>query len=436
VPGEGAGREPARVGTFTAACVLVSNAVGSGIFTTTGFLARDLGDPLWILCLWAVGGALALAGAVSYAELAAALPRSGGEYVYLRRAFGPLAGFLSGWTSFTTGFGAAIAAGAASFGAFAAELLGDTPASGWLGASLVWALTAVHARGVGPGGRLQRALTAAKVGGIGLLVVGGLGFGEGAFENLVAAGTTPPRSSALATGLVFVLFAFSGWNAAAYVAGEMRAPAREVPRALVTGTLVVTALYLALNVTYLYALPVEELAREPVLPVAAKAAAALFGPAAARLVDAALCVSIAGAVSAMIFAGPRVYDAMARDGALPRALAPASVDGAPVRSLLLQSAFATALLATGSFESLVVFGGITLALSNALAVAAVLWLRAREPALARPYRATGYPWTPLAFVLAALLAVGHAAAERPIEVGWALATVAAGVPLYLLGRTR
>jgi APA family basic amino acid/polyamine antiporter len=424
------------VSTYTAACLLVSNAVGSGIFTTTGFLARDLGDPLWILALWVAGGALALAGAVSYAELAAALPRSGGEYVYLRRAFGPLAGFLSGWTSFTTGFGAAIAAGAASFGAFAADLLADALAPEWLGTALVWALTAVHARGVGPGGRLQRALTVAKVGGIALFVCAGLGAGEGRVENFVQGTGAAPRPGALATGLVFVLFAFSGWNAAAYVAGEMRDPTREVPRALVLGTLVVTALYLALNLTYLYALPVADLAREPVLPVAAKAAAALFGPAASRLVDAALCVSIAGAVSAMTFAGPRVYAAMARDGALPAALAGQRAGGPPVRALVLQSGFATLLLASGSFESLVVWGGITLALSSALAVVAVLWLRAREPALARPYRATGYPWTPLAFVLGALLVVGHAALERPVEVGWALATVAAGVPLYHIGRKR
>jgi APA family basic amino acid/polyamine antiporter len=233
---------------------------------------------------------------------------------------------------------------------------------------------------------------------------------------------------------VFVLFAFSGWNAAAYVAGEMRDPAREVPRALVAGTLVVTALYVALNVLYLYALPIADLASEPVLPVAGKAAAALFGAGAAKLVDAALCVSIAGAVSAMIFAGPRVYDAMARDGALPKLLESQPDARAPVRSLVLQSGFATALLASGSFESLVVYGGITLALGSALAVAALLWLRVREPALARPYRVSGYPWTPLAFVVAALLTVGHAALERPAEVGWALATVAAGVPLYHLRR--
>jgi APA family basic amino acid/polyamine antiporter len=433
-----AAADSARVGAFTAGCVLVSNSVGSGIFTTTGFMARDLGDPWLVLGLWLLGGLFALAGAMSYAELAAALPRSGGEYVYLTRAFGPLAGFLSGWTSFTSGFGAAIAAAAAAFG----ELLAGSGAPGGIardprvaGLALVWGLTAVHALGVGPAGAFQRALTIAKVGGVALLVALGVTFGSGDWSHLGERAQAAPGVGTACAAFVFVLWTFSGWNAAAYLAGEVRDPARAVPRALVGGTLVVCALYLALNLVYFYALPASELAREPVLPVAGRAASALLGPDAGRAVDAALGLSLAGAVSSMTWVGPRVYQAMAQDGALPRALGATTRTGAPRRALLLQSALASVLLWSGTFEQLVLFGGVALASFGALAVLAVIALRAREPELARPYRVAGYPWLPLGYAAASLVVVGWAAIERPAESALALASVAAGVPLYHVWRS-
>ena len=297
-------RSAQRIGTTTAGALLISNVIGSGIFTTTGFLARDLGDPRLVLLVWVVGAVLALAGALSYAELGAALPRSGGEYVYLRRAYGPLAGFLGGWTSFTMGFGAAIAAAATSFALFLHELL--PPALGALPSelyalSLVWALTAVHARGVGPGGHMQRAFAAAKVVGIAAFIGFGLWFGNGDWTNLTAAPRAEPALAPFAVSLVFVLYAFSGWNAAGYIAAELRDPARSLPRATIAGTVLVAALYLALNVVYLYALPVSELAAEPVVPVAEKAATALFAGTAGSAISALLCISIAGAASCLMF---------------------------------------------------------------------------------------------------------------------------------------
>jgi APA family basic amino acid/polyamine antiporter len=390
--------------------------------------------------LWALGGVLALAGAMAYSELGAALPRSGGEYIYLRRAYGPLLGFLSGWTSFTMGFGAPIAAAAVAFAHFALELippnlpLRDPRA---IALVLVWAITLVHAMGVEPGGRLQRLLTILKVGGIGLLLALGLVSGRGSWSHL--AQTSPdvePRIGAAFVSLVFVLYAFSGWNAAAYIAGEIRSPARSLPRALIAGTLFVSGLYLAVNAVYFYALPVAELAQEPVLPVAEKAASALFGPRGSAAVIAVLCLSIAGATSSMIWAGPRVYAAMASDRVIPSGFARASAVGAPVRSILLQSVWVTVLLWSGTFEQLVVYSGVALALFSALAVACVIVLRRREPELARPYRVALYPWLPLLYIAASLLVAAYAVVERPLEALLAIGTVILGIPLYYLWRRR
>jgi APA family basic amino acid/polyamine antiporter len=429
-----------KVGLFTAACVLVSNAVGSGIFTTTGFLARDIGDPGWILLLWAVGGALALAGAMSYAELGASMPRVGGEYVYLRRAFGPLVGFLSGWASFSIGFGAAIAAAAVGFAHYLLVLL---PESGSvvlrspvaLALALVWLLTGVHALGVERGGSFQRLVTIGKIGAVALLVAVAIALGDGDWGHFGRpAASGPPRVGAAAVGLVFVLYSFSGWNAAAYIAGEIRDPERSLPRAMIGGTLLITILYLAVNVMYVYALPVSALAAEPVLPVAEKAAAALLGPAAATAVAAVLCLSIAGAVSSMIWAGPRVYQAMAQDGEAPRILARTSGSGAPVHATLLQSAWITVLLLSGTFEQLVVYSGFALALFSAAAVSSLIALRRREPERVRPFRVPAYPWVPLAFIAASLWIAGYALVERPLESLLSGATVLAGIPVWWIWR--
>lgn len=424
----------ARVGAFTAACVLVSNAVGSGVFTTTGFMARDLGDPALILGLWALGGALALAGALSYAELGAAVPRSGGEYVYLSRAYGRRVGYLSGWTSLTLGFGAAIAAAAMAFAGFVEVLVPGRVDPRSVALALVWGLTAAHALGTHASGRLQRALTWLKVGGIGGL------FGAAALAaeaGGLARGSLAPSAGAsdapsVAVSMVFVLYAFSGWNAAAYIAGEISAPQRSLPRALVGGTLFVAALYLALNAIYLRALPIDALAAEPVLPVAEKTLAALLGARAGAWLSILLCLSIAGAASAMIWVGPRVSREMAHDAELPAWFARSSPRGAPRPALLLQAGWITALVLSGSFEQLVVYSGVPLAIWSGLAVLGVVVLRWREPELARPYRVPLYPWLPLGYAAAAFGIAAYAASARPVEAVLALATVAAGLPLRAL----
>ena len=431
---------PRRIGIFTAGCLLVSSVVGSGIFTATGFMARDLGDPWLILAIWFFGALLALAGALSYSELGTALPVAGGEYAYLCRAYGPLVGFLSGWTSFTVGFSAAIAAGAMSFSAYLVQIVPfhseNGPLSTGVALTLIWIITGFHLAGVGSGGLLQRLLTALNIGAILILVLGVLMLGKGNWAHLgLSAPDITPGFGATMVSLIFVTYAYSGWNAAAYVAGEIVDPGRTIPRAMIGGTLFVGLLYLVVNGIYLYALPVTELGQPPILPVANKVATAMLGPTGTLLVTVLLCLSIAGAVSAMVWTGPRVYYAMAQDGLIPSLFAKTpGMQQAPINAILLQSLWASVLIVSGSFERLVIYSGTVLTIFSALAVGAIPILRRQEPTLPRPYRTPLYPFVPAFYLLVSTVIVGTALYERPVEGGLGIATVLAGTPLYLLWR--
>jgi len=421
---------------FTAACVLVSNVIGTGIFTTTGFLARDIGDPSLILLLWVIGGALSLAGALSYSELGAAMPHVGGEYVYIREAYGRMAAFLSGWASFTVGFGAALAASVMGFSSYCLALfreLGFTalPLNDKSVALVaLWGLTVVHTAGVGVGGLVQRVLTAVKVGAIGVLIVAGFGGGHGNWGNLGITNLDTQFSlSKAAVSLIFITFAYSGWNAAGYIAGEIINPVRNLPKAMVGGTVFVSILYVALNVVYLYALPVTEL--QGVVEVAEKAAVGLFGPRAALFVTVLLCLSILGSASAMIWAGPRVYYAMAEDGVFPTIVSHVrGAYGAPVKAIILQSFWATLLVVTGTFEQLVVYAGFVLALFSSVAVGSVIVLRWRAPQMQRPFRVRPYPLVPLIFVVVSTATMVWTLIGRPVESLLGVATVLSGLPAY------
>ena len=421
-----------QIGFVTAASVVVANMIGSGIFTTSGFIARDLGSPVALLLVWAVGGILALAGALSYSELGAALPEAGGEYVYLREAYSPLVGFLSGWMSFLIGFSGAIATTALLFAYYLAHFFpaaAPPRAAGIaIAVALVWVLTLVHVIGVRQGGAMQRFLTFAKVLAIAGLLVAGLLLGKGTTAHFQPA--APATWAAFPVSLVFVMFAYSGWNAAAYLAGEIRNPSRTLPLALVTGTLLVTVIYLALNCFYLYALSIGEMSG--VKAIAEKACIPAFGQAATHVVSALIMLAIAAATSAMILAGPRVYYAMARDRVFPRGIA-AIHPGfqTPARAIILQSIWITVLIVFwSSLEGLMLYTGFALVIFSALAVLAVFVLRARRPDLPRPYRVPGYPFVPALYVAASAWMGIFTVRDRPKESLLGLLTVAAGLPVY------
>jgi basic amino acid/polyamine antiporter, APA family len=268
------------------------------------------------------------------------------------------------------------------------------------------------------------------------LILGGFMLGAGSWTNLaVRAADAGSGLGPVVVSLIFVLYTYTGWNVAGYIAGEIADPGRTIPRIIIGGTTFVAAIYLLLNVIYLYALPVTALAQPPLLPVAEKVAAALWGPTSARLVSVLLCISIAGAVSAMVWAGPRVYYAMARDGLFAAFFeATGRTSGAPVRAILLQSVWSSLLILTGTFEQLVIYSGLVLTAFTALSVGAVVVLRWRDPELARPYRVPFYPLVPGLFIAASLVIVGYSLIQRPIESALGVATILSGVPLYWLWR--
>jgi len=431
-----------KIGWFTASCVLVSNIIGGGIFTTTGFMARDLGDPKLILLLWFVGAIFALGGAMVYGELGAALPHAGGDYVYLREAYGPLVAFLNGWTTFTIGFGAAVAASAISFSSYALRVVPIEDEQGWLAKglslSLLWIATLMHCRGVGTGGRMQLLLTTTKVVAIGGLILGGLLTVAGHGDALLARPTVlQPTLGASAIALVIVTYCYLGWNVAGYIAGDIVDPQRALPRIMIGGTAFVAVLYLMLNIVYLSALSIAELAREPIVPVAEKAAAALWGPQSGRLVAAVLCLSIAGAVSAMTWAGPRVYWAMARDGMISPWLARLHPRNAvPARAIVFQSLWASLLILSGTFEQLLVYSGLVLSLFMALTLSTIFRLRRTSVLDIHQYRAPFYPFLPAALVTGAFTLVIYSLVQRPAESLYGAATVLSGIPLYYFWRRR
>jgi APA family basic amino acid/polyamine antiporter len=440
-----------RLGVADAAALVVSNVIGIGIFTTPGIVGGMLQRPASILAVWALGGFLAFSGAMAYAELAALKPKAGGEYVYLREGFGHLAAFLTGWTSFVAGFSGAVAAGAIGLTAYLGRFF---PAAAdralvWslslgglsvtvsrpalIALAVILALGAVHIRGVRPGRVVQDTLAAALL--LGLLVFIALGFamGRGSLENLTGGEEPSPSSWLLA--LIPVMFSYSGWNAAAYVAEEVREPGRSVPRALGWGTAVVIAIYLGLNALYLYAMPVGELSGR--INAADAVAERLLGPAAAESLAVLAILIILSSLSAMTLAGPRVYYAMARDGVFfPAAARVHGKFGTPAVAIAAQTAWSCLLVLSGTFEQLLTYTGFAIVLFSAVAVCALFVLRWKAPEARRPFRAWGYPIAPAIFALASLAIVVNAVLEAPGPSALGLLVMAAGIPLYWLMRRR
>ncbi len=405
-------------------------------------MARELGDPMLILLLWTLGGLFAVGGAMVYGELGSRFPQAGGDYVYLREAYGPLVAYLSGWTSFTIGFGAAVAASAISFSAYAFRIIPIMDTSGWwakaLSLSLLWSVTLIHCGGLAGGGRLQRIVTTTKLLAIGALIVGGLSASGAQWGWLSTTQmVVSPPSGSLALAFIIVMYCYLGWNVAGFIASEISDPRRTLPRVMIGGTTFVTAIYVLLNAVYLSALSISALADEPIVPVAEKSAAALWGPPSGFFVAGLLCVSIAGAVSAMTWAGPRVYWAMAEDGVISPWLAhrhPTS--GVPARAIVLQTLWASMLILTGTFEQLIVYSGIVLAFFMALTLSTIFPLRSRRQEHVPPYQTPWYPVLPVCLIGGTLLVVSSSLLQRPIEAIYGAITVAAGLPFYMYWRRR
>jgi len=430
-------------GLATAVFVVISSMIGTGVLTTSGFTVALVGSNELMLILWVVGGVLAACGALTLCELSAAVPESGGDYVFLREAYGPTAGFLSGWVSFLIGFGGPIAASsAASAKYFLAPLQLDAARAATaevvMASGIVIGLGIIHCLGRRATIRAQATMTLVKLGILVALAAAGLVAGRSQWLTVVdRPPLTPSLLLTMASSLVYVTYAYSGWNAAAYVAGEVTTPQRVVPRAILLGTGIVTVLYLALNVTYALALPASEIQAlkaagglEAVAPIAQLAAQRLFGSRIADPLSIGIGITLLASVSAYVLTGPRLIAAMAQAGQFPASAGRVTAHGAPVIATALQVAWSLVLLWTASFEVILLYAGVGLALFSMLSVAAVFVLRVRQPERPRPFRTPGYPIVPGIFLLGTAIVTIAVVIERPVVAAVSIATIVAGVPVF------
>jgi APA family basic amino acid/polyamine antiporter len=430
--------------------LVVGNTVGVGIFTTSGIVADAVPNAGWIMLVWIIGGILSFAGAMTWAELGATFPHAGGEYVYLREAFGPFWGFLCGWSVFIANFTGSIAVLSIALAGSLSQVFALPLAEGrvWAGSFggislalsynqvfalvLLWVVSMVNYCGLRFGSTTQNVLSFSKLVAIAGLVVAGFLWGTGEwshFSPLFTWSDMHGRLSAVGVALIPVSFAYTGWNAAAYVASEVQHPEKNLPRALLYGTFITLCVYLLLNVLYLYALAPVTL--RGVVQVGELAASSLFGGQAARLIAILIAVSIASALNVMVLTGGWIYFAMAKDGVFFRRAAQLHPQfHVPGYALLLQAMWTSVLIVSGTFEQLLTYATVVLVGFSVLTVTALFVLRRRRPELIRTYRTWGYPWFPLLYIIASTGIVVNALWERPLECFWGLALCAAGVPVY------
>ncbi|MGI4832588.1 MAG: APC family permease [Janthinobacterium lividum] len=428
----------------TGAAIVIANMVGTGVFTSLGFQLLGIQSGFALLMLWVVGGLIALCGAVCYGELAAALPRSGGEYHYLSQIYHPALGFLSGWVSATVGFAAPTALAALALGryaqsvwpALAAPLLAGSSFSGAsaLAVGVVLVLALVHGRSTQAGSQVQVVITAIKVAVLVVFIVVGL---VAAHPQALAFGPSVGgwralASSTFAVSLVYVSYAYSGWNAAAYLTGEIEQPQRNLSRILLSGTAVVLLLYVGLNFVFLYSTPLGWLKGQ--LEVGFISANYLFGPAWGRFAGAVIAALLVSTISAMVFAGPRIVQVMGEDLPALRWLAVRTPAGIPRRALVLQVAITMLFILKPDFQAVLVYAGFVLNLFTFLTVLGVFVLRWRQPGLLRPYRAWGYPFTPLIFLALSAWTLVFIIKDKPVESLYGLATVVSGLVVYSLAQ--
>jgi len=416
-----------RLGLTSSAALVVANMIGAGVFTTSGFALADLGRPEPVLLAWVIGGLMAVCGALSYGALARRIPESGGEYTFLSKTVHPLAGFLAGWVSLLVGFTAPIAAAALGLQAYLADSFALSGRPEWIGTSAILIAGLMHGLQLRTGVILQNTAVGLKLALIGgFVLLGALRIPSHADSALLPEAGF--ELGAFAVTLVWISFAYSGWNAAVYIAGEVREPERNLHRSLWLATGVVMLIYLALNAVFLYSAPAQTLAGKA--EIGAIAAEALGGTALRQAVSVLVALALFTSISAMVMAGPRVYARMAEDGLFPRRLGVAGE--VPRAAVALQVGLAVLVAWVSDLRELLGYIGFTLGISAAATVAGLIALRRREGPLRVPV--PGYPWVPGLFIITTLTAAGFMAARQPFEAGMGLLTIGLGVPVYWLMR--
>lgn len=386
-----------KIGLKTASTFVIANMIGTGVFTSLGFQLLGITNPVSIAILWLIGGLTALCGAIVYSELGAAMPRSGGEYHYLSVIYHPLIGFLSGWASLIVGFAAPVALSSMALSSYMGNIFGWTDTR-WCALAVLTLITMVHAYSTGIGTRMQNVLTWMKVAIIVVFIVCGLMVDAGGAANFSQPfDWSDLTSPAFAVSLVWVYYAYSGWNAAAYIASDIDNPRRNVPLALILGTAAVIVMYLMLNMVFLRTTPAGEMAGQ--VEIGLIAARHIFGSQGGEVMGCLIALMLMSSISAMVYVGPRVGQAMGEGHALFRFLTRKNANGTPAVAVWTQWGVSTVMVMTDSFELVTQYTGIILSLCALLTVGGVIVHRHRYPEADRPYRSLFYPLPALLFCL-------------------------------------
>ena len=426
---------PRTIGFWTACGIVIANIIGTGVFTSLGFQLPEIHSGFALIMLWVVGGIAALCGALCYGELSATLPRSGGEYHFLSEIYHPALGFMAGFVSATVGFAAPIALAAMAFGKYFHGVFGvGSPVL--LSFAIVWIVAIFHLGNLRTGSLFQNLWTLVKVVLIAVLIVAGLLVDpKQPITFFPQPGDTMSIFGApFAVALVYVMYSYSGWNAAAYITGEIKRPEKNVPRALLFGTLVVIVIYTLLNAVFLATTPANEMSGQ--VEVGLIAGKHIFGDEGGRIVGAIICLGLISAVSSMTWIGPRVTMSMGEDHWLLQWLGKKNRHGLPTNATILQLLIVNLLLLTGSFERVVVYIQFSLLLCSLLTVVGVIVLRATCPEIARPYRVWVYPLPPIIFAAITIWMMIYLLRSRPTESISGLATMFVGLVLYFLAGKR
>ena len=423
-------KETVRIGPATATFLVIANMIGTGVFTSLGFQVIHIQSGFPIVLLWVLGGITALCGALTYGELGTALPRSGGEYHLLSRIVHPLPGFLSGWVSATVGFAAPTALAAVAFATYLKAVFAPVPVS-HAAAMVVIFFAVLHCSSILWGIRFTNVLTVFKV----ILLLVFIGAAWTAKSPQAISPLPRPGDWSLvalpdfAVSLVYVAFAYSGWNAAIYIVGELREP-KALPKALFIGTLVVLVLYTLVNYAFMYTVPFSELAGQ--IDVGYLSASRIFGEVGGNLMALTIAFILTSTVSVMVFVGPRIIQVMGEDYSLLRPLAFRNHRGIPTYAILLQTLVTLTFIYTATFQQVLLYAGFTLNLITALTVASVFVLRRKEPNLERPCRTFAYPLPPIVFLVLSSWSLTYMMIYRPWESLAGLLTLSVGLVVYFI----
>ena len=418
-----------KIGWVSAAAIVVANMVGTGVFTSLGLQLESLRSVWSIILLWVLGGLISLFGAFSYAELGTKLPRSGGEYYFLSRIYHPILGYLSGWISLTVGFAASVALAEMAMGAYIGKFM---PVSAqFIAVATILLVSLVHSVNIRQSSHFQNTFTALKLLLILFFILACFIMEPvGAPLELKTSWHTELAKPTFAVSLVYVLYAFSGWNAAAYIVEEIDSPVRNLPRALIGGTLLVSVLYVLLQLAFLKQAGVAQLQGK--VEVGQIVAELMFGASGGRAISFFIAFFLVSSISAMVWVGPRVVRAMANDYTIWRFLSQDNRNGIPVRAVWLQASISIFMIATSSFEQVLVYSGFVLQLFTTAAVAGVFVMRWKNGHSG--YSSPGYPWVQLAFLAISFWILAFLLYERPVESLWGLANLGLGAISYWLSK--